>query len=71
MVNIDLSLIDLSKPRVRYNGVVLDKCALSLLIREVGFQFSHLDTTWSDVYWFDAKYSELVDKLRYHLSCIK
>lgn len=57
----------MSRPRVRCNGRVLDKCALSSLIHELA-QRAGWDA-WplaSDIYWDSMTYSELREKLDYH-----
>ena len=57
--------IDFSKPRVRYQGKVQDKCDLSFLIHEVALSAGN--SVWplySDIYWDTALYKELVDDLK-------
>ena len=56
--------IDVTRPRVRYDGRALDKCALSSLIHEVAFAAGNSAwPLWSDIYWDTATYSELKQKL--------
>lgn len=59
----DLSLIEISANgrNVKYDGVCLDKCAISSLIHDVANKGYVL---WSDIYWFSATKKELVDYLR-------
>lgn len=57
----DLKKIDMTRPRVRYNGEVLDKCSLSDLIHDVAFMAGNKAwPLWSDIYWYSATYKELV-----------
>lgn len=64
MKRINIQDIDFSKPRVRYQGEVQDKCDLSFLINEVALMAGNGD--WplhSDIYWHSSKYSELKETL--------
>lgn len=61
MARRDLEKIDMTRPRVRYNGEVLDKCSLSGLIHDVAFMAGNTSwPLWSDIYWYSATYKELV-----------
>lgn len=61
MARRDLEKIDMTRPRVRYNGEVLDKCSLSGLIHDVAFMAGNTYwPIWSDIYWYSATYKELV-----------
>lgn len=58
-----LETLDLTHKRVRCNGRVLDKCALSSLIHEVAFDARAYFPLWSDIYWDSATYAELRERL--------
>ena len=63
----DLSTLDMSRPRVRCNGRVLDKCALSGLIHELALRAGW--EAWplvSDIYWDSMTYAELRAELDKH-----
>lgn len=56
----DISKIDLSRKRVRYDNKALDKCALSSLIHDVAFMAGNTCwPLWTDIYWDSAPYIEL------------
>ena len=64
MRTIDINAIDMSKPRVRYNGKAQDKCGLSGIIHDVAFMAGN--NAWplySDIYWDSARYDELKERL--------
>lgn len=58
-----LETLDLTHKRVRCNGRVLDKCALSSLIHEVAGDARANFPLWSDIYWDSATYAELRERL--------
>lgn len=58
-----LETLDITHKRVRCNGRVLDKCALSSLIHEVAGDARANFPLWSDIYWDSATYAELRERL--------
>lgn len=62
--SVQISSFDLSKPRVRYAGRVLDKCSLSSYIHDVAVMVKHdCFPLYTDIYWDSCTYSELKEQL--------
>lgn len=64
MRKIQLDLIDMTRPRVRYNGEVQDKCQLAGLIHDVALMAGNsIWPLYSDIYWDSATYVYLKAEL--------
>ena len=74
MAKVNISLVDLSRAKVRYNGRVLDKCGLSSLIHDVALiAKDHYVgcTLYTDIYWDTITYNELREYLIKWISKVK
>lgn len=68
-VNIDD--ISFTKTRVKYKGITVDKCTLKTLIHDTEFLLGNcIWPIYSDIYWFDTPYKDLMKKLFHNVQAL-
>ena len=68
----DIEDVTFTKARVKYKGIIADKCMIKSLIRDTEKLLGN--TTWplvSDIYWYDMRYSELKEQLERNIALLR